>query len=258
MPRVKGGPLTSKVDYSSLQHLLIPYRRVSTREQADKGAGLDAQRTALTFGLTMKEASALHWDCVDRGKSGKSLKRDGLDRALKHVRAGEAGGLMVSKLDRLSRSLLDFAWLMASAEKEGWNIILLDLGVDLRQPAGKAMAQMLAIFAEFERNVISQRTKDGLAEKRDQGVRLGRPVGIDPELLRSIVALWLAEGSYSAVARWLNEAQVPTVQGGKRWYPMVISKLVASPAGRESLLRYEEAWLSNRGYELPSIPTRQT
>lgn len=242
VPRRKGavgGP--AKVDYSALQHILVPYRRVSTREQADKGAGLDAQRTALNFGLQMKEATALTWDCVDRGKSGKNLKRDGLDSALKLIRAGEAGGLIVSKLDRLSRSLLDFAWLMATAESEGWNIVLLDLGVDLRNPAGKAMAQMLAIFAEFERNVISQRTKDGLAEKRDQGVRLGRPVSIDPELLNSIVAMWMSEGSYSAVARWLNQAQVPTVQGGKQWYPMVISKLVASPAGRAAIERYEEA-----------------
>jgi DNA invertase Pin-like site-specific DNA recombinase len=242
VPRAKGGlRQSSAIDYSRLQHILVPYRRVSTREQADKGAGLDAQRTACTFGLGMKEATALNWDCVDRGKSGKNLKRDGLDAALKHIRAGEAGGLIVSKLDRLSRSLLDFAWLMATAEKEGWNIILLDLGVDLRNPAGKAMAQMLAIFAEFERNVISQRTKDGLAEKRVQGVRLGRPVAVEQQLLDSIVAMYLSEQNYSAVARWLNEAQVPTVQGGKRWYPMVISKLVSSPAGREAVQRYEEA-----------------
>jgi DNA invertase Pin-like site-specific DNA recombinase len=175
VPRVKGGNVLSlfpKVDYGSLQHILVPYRRVSTREQADKGAGLDAQRTAMKFGLQMKQAEALNWDCVDRGKSGKNLKRDGLDQTLKLIRSGEAGGLIVSKLDRLSRSLMDFAWLMATAEKEGWNIVALDLGVDLATPAGKAMAGMLAVFAEFERNVISQRTKDGLAEKRDQGVRL--------------------------------------------------------------------------------------
>lgn len=244
MPRRRGGTLAKlfpKVDYSSVSQIFVPYRRVSTREQADKGAGLDAQKTTMTFGLQMKEAEALTWDCVDRGKSGKNLQRNGLDAALKLIRAGKAGGIMVSKLDRLSRSLLDFAWLMSTAEKEGWNIVMLDLGIDLRQPAGKAMAQMLAIFAEFERNVISQRTKDGLAEKRFQGVKFGRPSNINEELLNLIITNYLADGSYSAVAKTLNEAHVPTAQGGKMWYPMVISKLVNSPAGREAIERFEDA-----------------
>lgn len=243
MPRAKGGSqlLGPKVDYSAVAHIFVPYRRVSTREQADKGAGLDAQKTTMTFGLQMKEAEALTWDCVDRGKSGKNLQRNGLDTAIKLVRAGEAGGIMVSKLDRLSRSLLDFAWLMATAEKEGWNIALLDLGVDLRNPAGKAMAQMLAIFAEFERNVISQRTKDGLAEKKFQGVRLGRPTNINDDLMKLIVSTWMTEGSYSGAATILNAAQVPTAQGGKQWYPMVVSKLINSPRGREVIEDYAEA-----------------
>lgn len=244
MPRRKGGALVDlfpKVDYSAVQNIFVPYRRVSTREQADKGAGLDAQKTTMSFGLQMKEAEALHWDCVDKGKSGKNLQRNGLDAAIKLIRAGEAGGIMVSKLDRLSRSLLDFAWLMATAEKEGWNIVLLDLGVDLRLPAGKAMAQMLAIFAEFERNVIGQRTKDGLAEKRAQGVKFGRPSNINDDLMKLIVSTWMSEGSYNATAGILNAAQVPTAQGGAQWYPMVVSKLVNSPRGREVIEEYEVA-----------------
>lgn len=241
MPRRKGGPLGLVKDFSAVQNLLVPYRRVSTREQADRGAGLDAQRTQIGFGLQMREATAVTWDCVDRGKSGKNLKRDGLDTALKLIEAGEAGGIIVSKLDRLSRSLLDFAYLMARADKEGWNIVILDLGVDLRTPAGKAMAQMLAIFAEFERNVISQRTKDGLAEKRSQGVILGRRRTMSNELLAAIIGMYQSEGTYSAVARWLNEAQVPTEQGGKMWYPMVISKVVNSSAGQALMEQLEDA-----------------
>lgn len=241
MPRHKGGSLQPpKVDYSKVKDIFIPYRRVSTREQAESGAGLDAQRTTQNFGLQMRGATALTWDCVDRGKSGKNLQRPGLEKAIKLIREGKAGGIMVSKLDRLSRSLLDFAHLMSIAYKEGWNIVLLDLGVDLTTPAGTAMAQMLAIFAEFERNVISQRTKDALAEKKAQGVRLGRPSNIDSDLLMAIMATFTAEQNYSAVARWLNNAGVPTAQGGQKWYPMVVSKLVNSPAGRAALERYEE------------------
>lgn len=243
MPRSKGSVLRlpTQVDYSKVSAIFVPYRRVSTREQAMRGAGLDAQRTALGFGLQMREATALTWDCVDKGKSGKNLKRPFLTEAIELIRAGNAGGIMVSKLDRLSRSLLDFAYLMMTAEKEGWNIVALDVGIDLATPAGKMMAGILAIFAEFERNVISQRTKDGLAEKMAQGVKVGRPSNIHDDLLRAICAAYSSDPNYSAVARWLNEAGVPTAQGGRMWYPMVVSKVVNSPAGRAVLTEYEEA-----------------
>lgn len=231
MPRRKGGPV--KTDYSRVNEILVPYRRVSTREQADKGAGLGAQHTTLTHGLAMRGQTALTWDCQDKGKSGKDMNREGLDAALKLVRAGEAGGIIVSKLDRLSRSLLDFAFLMATANKEGWNIVALDLGLDLRTPAGQMMAGILAVFAQFERDVISQRTRDGLAEKKAQGVRLGRPRSIDDDLLSAIVGMYQVNPNFSAVARWLNEAQHKTPHGGKQWYPASVQKILLSQDGRK-------------------------
>lgn len=240
MPRRKGGKLAATQDYASVKQIMVPYRRVSTREQADSGAGLAAQHTAIGYGLGFRQQQALTWDCQDKGKSGKNLQREGLDKALAHIRAGEASGIIVSKLDRLSRSLLDFAHLMATADREGWNIVALDLGVDLQTPAGKMMAGILAVFAEFERNVIAQRTRDGLAEKRAEGVRLGRPRTIDDNLLMAILGAYQVEKNYSAVARWLNEAGTPTPQGGKQWYPMVISKIVNSQDGRTMLEQLED------------------
>jgi DNA invertase Pin-like site-specific DNA recombinase len=238
MPRRKGGSV--KADYSGVSEILVPYRRVSTREQADSGAGLGAQHTTLTHGLAMRNQRALTWDCQDKGKSGKDMNREGLDAALKLVRAGEAGGIIVSKLDRLSRSLLDFAYLMATANKEGWNIVALDLGLDLATPAGQMMAGILAVFAQFERDVISQRTKDGLAEKRAQGVRLGRPRSIDDLMLQSIVRTWYLDQNFSAVARVLNDAGSTTPHGGKMWYPATIQKIVQSQDGRAYLDELKE------------------
>jgi DNA invertase Pin-like site-specific DNA recombinase len=234
MPRPKGGS-APKIDYKSVTDILVPYRRVSTREQADKGAGLSAQRTTVEHGLAMRGQTALSWDCVDRGKSGKNMEREGLDNALTLVRAGQAGGIIVSKLDRLSRSLLDFAYLMVTANREGWNIVALDLGVDLGTPAGQAMAGVLAVFAQFERDVIAQRTRDGLAEKRAEGVRLGRPRAITDDLLTEIVQLWMLESSYSGVARFLNEHAVPTAHGGKKWYPASVQKVIQSQDGQSLL-----------------------
>lgn len=241
MPRRKGSSIAVKFDYGKLKDVFVPYQRVSTREQADSGAGLGAQRTAMSFGLQMRGATALNWDCVDKGKSGKNLQRSGLDAALKHVYAGEAGGIMVSKLDRLSRSLLDFAYLMAKADKEGWNIVALDLGVDLATPAGKAMAGMLAVFAQFERDVISVRTRDGLSEKRAMGVVLGRKRSISDDLLAAIIGAYHVEGGYSQAARFLNEAGTQTPHGGRMWYPATIQKIVQSQDGRAFQEQWEEA-----------------
>ncbi len=232
MPRKKGS-LTAAKDFSAVSQILVPYRRVSTREQAIRGAGVDAQKTAIVLGLQMHGATALTWDFVDRGKSGKNMKRENLTNALSAVRSGQAGGIIVSKLDRLSRSLLDFAYLMATANSEGWNIVALDLGLDLSTPAGKMMAGILAVFAQFERDVISQRTKDGLAEKRAQGVRLGRPRSIDDELLATIVEAYLNQANYSAVARWLNSNGWDTPHNGKMWYPATVQKVVQSQDGRK-------------------------
>jgi DNA invertase Pin-like site-specific DNA recombinase len=101
--------------------------------------------------------------------------RPGLQRALAAYKAGQAGGLVVAKLDRLSRSVQQAAALLAEAEHDGWALVALDLGVDLSTPSGEVMAHVLAAIAQFERRLIGQRTKDALAVRRAQGVRLGRP-----------------------------------------------------------------------------------
>jgi len=95
--------------------------------------------------------------------------------ALEALEHGDVRALVVAKLDRLSRSMLDFTAVMARAQKQGWALVALDCAVDTTTPAGEAMANVLATFAQFERRLISQRTKEALAIKRAQGVRLGRP-----------------------------------------------------------------------------------
>lgn len=233
MPRRRGGSLNPVRDFSAVSDLFVPYRRVSTREQALKGVSLKAQVKKLKLGFEFKDLRAHSWDdFVDEGKSGKNMKRPGLERALEIVRAGEAGGIAVAKLDRLSRNLLDYSTLMAAAQKEGWNIVILDPDIDLRTPMGKMIAGILALFAEFERDMISQRTLDGLAIKRSEGVQLGRRRTISDELLGAIVGAYFDLGGYSPVARWLNENLVDTPHGGKMWYPSTVSSIVKSNDGK--------------------------
>ena len=161
----------------------VGYLRVSTEEQAASGLGLDAQRAAVE-----RYAAAQGWELVevlaDEGTSGKSLEgRVALDQALNRVegRGRVAQASVVAKLDRLSRSLLDFAALMERSRRNGWQLVALDLGVDTATPSGEMMANVLATFAQFERRLIGQRTRDALAAKKAAGARLGRPVTLSEE-----------------------------------------------------------------------------
>lgn len=206
---------------------MLAYVRVNTEEQKDSGAGLAAQHAAI-----VAECERRNWRVLDviedAGYSAKDLKRPGVRLALDILREGGADALVVAKLDRLSRSMLDFAGIMAAVQKERWGLIALDCVVDTTTPAGEAMANVLATFAQFERRLISQRTKDALAAKRAQGVRLGRP----RELPQSVVARIVREReqghSLAAIAAGLNDDRVATAQGGKRWYASTIRAVLAS------------------------------
>jgi DNA invertase Pin-like site-specific DNA recombinase len=84
------------------------------------------------------------------------------------------------------------------------------------------MTQVLAVFAELERKLIGQRTRDALAVKRAQGVRLGRPSVLPPSVVARIVAEHRGGASWSAIARGLNADGVATAQGGAKWYPATV------------------------------------
>ena len=206
----------------------VAYLRVSTDEQADSGAGLAAQRSTVEA-----EAARRGWTLVsvhvDAGASGKSMTgRPALAAALSAVTAGEADVLLVAKLDRLSRSLLDFASLMARSQAEGWSLVALDLGVDTSTPAGEFMASVMASAAQWERRIIGQRTRDALSVKRQQGVQLGRPPLI-PDDVAKVIQQHRASGlSIRAIADRLSADQVPTVGGGSRWSPSSVQRVLQS------------------------------
>jgi len=203
---------------------VIGYLRVSTTEQADSGAGIQAQRAAIEA-----EAARKDWDVTfveDAGFSAKCLKRPGIAHALDLLARHEADALVVSKLDRLSRSMLDFAGLMDRSRLEGWALVALDLGVDTSTPAGEMMANVLATFSHFERRLIGQRTKDALAVKRHQGVQLGRPRQMDDSTRALIAELRDAGYSLRAIAAELTERGIPTAQQGRAWYASTVSAVL--------------------------------
>jgi DNA invertase Pin-like site-specific DNA recombinase len=144
---------------------VVGYVRVSTDAQGERGAGLEVQRRAIR-----EEAERREWRLVEIYEdvvSGKSMNgRHGLHAALEALRCGEASVIVVAKLDRLSRSLIDFAGLVERSRREGWAIVALDLGVDLTTAGGEMLAGVLAVLAQWERRMISERTKAALAVRR--------------------------------------------------------------------------------------------
>jgi DNA invertase Pin-like site-specific DNA recombinase len=218
------------------------YIRVSTEDQGESGAGLEAQRAAITA-----EAERRGWQLVEIFEdtaSGKSMsRRPGLAAALAAVDSGQVDALCVAKLDRLSRSLLDFAGLVERSRKQGWQLVALDLGVDTASPSGEMMASVLAVFAQFERRLISQRTTDALRtmqsrteaaghysqEAGDGLLRgpLGRPRQLPDDIRRRILREAESGATPSMIARGLDSDGVPTAQGGA-WYPATVKKIIQS------------------------------
>lgn len=204
---------------------VICYTRVSTDEQADSGLGLEAQRVRLQAEMTHRGWSDVEW-IEDPGVSAKTLDRPGIRRALELLATNQAGVLAVAKLDRLSRSVIDFAGLMAQAQHQGWALVVLDLGVDMTTATGRMVAGIMAQVAEWEREQIGERTRAALAVKRDQGVRLGRPRTLAPVIVAQIVAERGQGRTLTAIADDLTAAAVPTAHGGAQWYPSTVAAVL--------------------------------
>ena len=206
---------------------VIGYLRVSTREQADSGLGLAAQRATI-----QAEADQRGWHVEwveDAGFTASNLRRPGLQRALTTLAAGKADALVVARLDRLSRSLLDFAGLVEASRRQGWALLCRDVGVDTSTPAGELMVNVMASFAVFERRIIQARTRDALAAAKARGVRLGGPVST-PAAVRERIVLAAASGhSHAAIARALNDDGVPTASGGT-WHRSGVRRVIRSHA----------------------------
>lgn len=206
---------------------VLGYSRVSTSEQAENGYGLEAQERAIR-----EECERRGWvltDVVrDEGESGADLDRPGIKQALDRIAAGEMDGLAVAKLDRLSRSVIDFArlldWFTNEAEA---TLVVLDLGIDTSTPGGRLVANVFASVAEWERHAIGQRTRDGLAAARKQGKRISRPAVVDqPRLARRIRRLRAGGATLQQIADRLNRSNVPTIRGGAEWRPSSVQSVL--------------------------------
>jgi DNA invertase Pin-like site-specific DNA recombinase len=161
------------------------YLRVSTSEQT-----VENQRRELRV-----VASRHGWNIVavfkDEGISGTKGrdKRPGFDQLCQGLARREFDQVAVWSVDRLGRSLQDLVGFLAELHAKGVDLYLHQQGIDTSTPAGKAMFQMMGVFAEFERAMIVERVKAGLTRARAEGKRLGRPSAMTPTKERRVRAL---------------------------------------------------------------------
>lgn len=213
---------------------VIGYIRVSTDNQADRGASLDWQKTAIS-GECDRRGWHLADLAADTASAGSMKGRLGLTRALEQLDRGDFDALLVARLDRLSRSVGDFAQIMERAHKRGWSIVVMDPAVDMTSPFGEAMASMAAVFAQLERRLIAQRTRDGIAEKKRQGTyRGGRALPQSQPVAAPVAAriVSLAGEGHSSreIARRLELEGVPTARGGRWQHTTILQVLRRSQA----------------------------
>lgn len=208
---------------------VVGYVRVSTDKQdispEVQTAELQAEAGRMGYDLTIVTELAVSAASVSR--------RPLMVRTLTELKAGQYHGLMVSKLDRLSRNMEDGTRLLADSQRQGWRIICLDLGVDTATIMGAGMYNMALNFAEIERKFIGKRTKDAMAEL-GKTKHLGRKRQLPAEVVERIKGERAARLTLTAIAEGLNRDGVPTAQGGAKWYPSTV-KAVLSSTERETL-----------------------
>jgi DNA invertase Pin-like site-specific DNA recombinase len=219
--------------HTDTRPLALGYVRVSTTEQASEGASLEAQRAAVT--RTAEQLGYRLEILEEAGQSAKSTRnRPQIRAALERLNRGEAVALIALRLDRIARSTLDFASMKAAADKKGWALCFTDTaGLDPQSPSGALMLNMTAAFAQFERELISARTREGLAQRKLEGVVLGRRSQQAPNTLGQIVALRVAGKSYRAIAQELTAQQIPTATGLNIWTHTAVKRALESEAGKE-------------------------
>lgn len=173
------------------------YARVSTADQRT-----DAQLADLRAYAKRRRLRAVEY--VDEGVSGARDRRPALDDLLAAVRRREVDAVICVKLDRLARSVRHLTALAGELEALGVDLVVLDQAIDTGTPAGRLLFNVLGSIAEFERDLIAERTRAGLAAARRRGRHPGRPRALDDRQRARIQRLRASGHSIRAIAEKLG------------------------------------------------------
>lgn len=234
--------MATKLD--PVQTRVIGYIRVSTATQADSGHSLDAQRHRLQqYAAALDlELVAVH---VDAGLSAKSLDRPGLQAALAALGRDGVSGLLIAKLDRLTRSVADLGALVERYFADRYSLLSVADSIDTRTAGGRLVLNVLASVSQWEREAAAERTREGLGQARRDGAQLGTiPIGqrrtdrrdssgrltveADPRGAATVArarSLRASGRSYKAVASALQAEGRPAPRGGQ-WHAASVRRVL--------------------------------
>ncbi len=253
------------------------YGRVSTDEQANReNNSIETQEKFIDRAIGMKELEG--WTKVrmltDPGYSAKDLNRPAMKELMQLVEDGEVDVILVYKLDRLTRSIRDFYDLWAIFEKHGVEVVSATEQIDTSTAMGRVVLNVILTFAQFEREMTSQRLQDKFAEEARAGMKHPglEPYGYDLDrknrsllpnseeaTLTKLFYQWMTElRSPAAVARMANAKGARTKQrihfkgtemqrsvGGKKWTAAAMKRLIEQPL-------YKGVRVSASGEEYPA------
>lgn len=222
----------------------VAYVRVSTAGQADEGVSLAAQESKARAYAELYDLE-LVGIVEDAGASAKSLVRPGLSRVLGMLKDGEADAVLVTKLDRLTRSTRDLGTLLDMGFRDKWGLFSVAEQVDTRTAAGRLVLNVLMSVAEWEREAIGERTKEALSHLKAEGVQLGgaalgwergeeedeegrrvvKRIKREVEVVERILELRGEGLSLRAIARTLQSEGRKTKRGG-RWASETVRKVL--------------------------------
>jgi DNA invertase Pin-like site-specific DNA recombinase len=221
---------------------VVGYIRVSTEEQSREGISLDAQRARLASYAALYELDLVEV-IPDVAISAKTMDRAGLRRAMEMMDTKKVGGLVVVKLDRLTRSLADWQTLIERyfLERRGMKLFSVNEQIDTRTATGRMVLNLIVMIAQWEREVIGERTTEALHYKSGQGERVGTiPYGFNlgddgKTLVRNeaeqdwieLMRNWRRVGyTQRQIADLLSHECVPTKQGRGAWRHSAVARIL--------------------------------
>ncbi len=225
---------------------VVGYVRVSTDEQATSGVSLDAQIEKVRAYAGLYDLELIEV-VSDPGVSAKTLDRPGLTRALAMLEDGTVDGIVVVKLDRLTRSVADLATLLDGYFGESAGKLLFSVGdsIDTRTAAGRLVLNVLMSVSQWEREVIVERTRSAMAYKRSRSERVSgqipygftldvdgkrlNPNQTEAAVLADVRAMHAAGRPLRAIADELTRRGIPT-RSGKPWSHATVQTIVKRSA----------------------------
>jgi len=196
------------------------YLRVSTKEQT-----VSQQRKALKDYAKMR-GWTVAYEISDEGMSAKKTDRPGYLEVLELARKRRVDGVLVFKFDRWARSLRQLINTLDEFRALGVEFISFTENIDTTTPAGRAMFGMIALFAEFERDMISEATRDRMAALKNMGMKMGRPKSVDDKKILKYVQEHPGTGQrpaaralglpLSSVAKVMRENRTPKKGSGTK------------------------------------------